>query len=438
MKVTPPTSANFNHFVGQLHTAIEESGWDVHSTTTVPRLLDGAAAHAAKSLLPLQYRQEHGIFFSGHEIATRAAGLAKGELAARATVFDPACGAGDLLLAAARHMPLGRTQLETILHWTRAIGGSDIHEEFVIAARMRLLLLARLRHMERRERTSAISLQPWMFAKVQCADYLENHRLGSDYSCIIANPPFGDALAPEDCSWSTGKTQLAAVFVDKILSRSNAGQHIIAILPDVLRSGTRYGRWRDQVSGYASTGNVISYGRFDEHTDVDVFLLDLHAQKTSKREASLWPCLSVKSEKGRLKDSFDVRIGPVVPHRHNGGPWVPYICVKSAPSFSEITVTKKRRFDGTLFTPPFVVIRRTSNPADEHRIIPTIVKGIEPIAVENHLIVIMPKKKGLAACRELYGELIDPAARKWLDTAIRCRHLTKSVLLEMPIRHVST
>ena len=48
-----------------------------------------------------------------------------------------------------------------------------------------------------------------------------------------------------------------------------------------------------------------------------------------------------------------------------------------------------------LIMPPFVVVNRTSSPRDRLRATATIIKGTEPVAVENHLIILSPKKGGL-------------------------------------------
>ncbi|MGT0244505.1 N-6 DNA methylase [Burkholderia pyrrocinia] len=440
MKISSQTSALFDKFVGQLHAAIEQPITADHIHSTTHRLLDGAATEAAQTLLPLNYRQQYGIFFSGHEIAALAATQLGSEWTSGKTIFDPACGAGDLLLAAARQMPLKKNIIETIRSWTQSIGGCDIHNEFVEATRARLLLLAKSRHADRGDSFKAISLESWMFEKIECLDYLKNDASGSDYSRIIANPPFGNTKAPDDCSWSTGQTQLAAVFLDTIIKRSQPEQHIVAILPDVLRSGTRYDRWRNKVCTHSSRINVLPYGRFDDQTDVDVFLLNIKiTDKPNDDDTKIsWPSfqngISNNETQSLLRDKYEVRIGSVVPHRLTGrGKWAAYLCVKSAPPFSETTPKNKLRFEGTLFKPPFLVIRRTSNPVDTHRIIPTIVTGEQPVAVENHLIAIFPKSNELSSCLALYRQLVSHRSREWLDNAIRCRHITKRILLNLPI-----
>ncbi|RQV10616.1 hypothetical protein DF039_26750 [Burkholderia cenocepacia] len=439
MKISSQPSALFDKFVGQLYAAIEQPINADHIQGSAHRLLDGAAAEAAQTLLPLNYRQQYGIFFSGHEIAVRAATQFGSTWDTGQTIFDPACGAGDLLLAAARQMPLKKNIIETIRSWTLRIGGCDIHSKFVEATRARLLLLAKNRHIDRGDSFKPTPLESWMFEKIECADYLENDTFGRSYSYIIANPPFGNTKAPDDCSWSTGQTQLAAVFLDTIIKRAQPDQHIVAILPDVLRSGTRYDRWRTKICTHASRINVLPYGRFDDQTDVDVFLLDIKVKNKPDDvdTKNSWPLFQINNNneaQNLLRDKYDVRIGSVVPHRLTGrGKWAAYLCVKSAPPFSETTPQKKLRFEGALFNPPFLVIRRTSNPADTHRIIPTVVTGEHPVAVENHLIAIFPKSNELSSCLALYRQLVSHQSREWLDNAIRCRHITKRVLLNLPI-----
>ncbi|MDI7120349.1 SAM-dependent DNA methyltransferase, partial [Escherichia coli] len=48
--------------------------------------------------------------------------------------------------------------------------------------------------------------------------------------------------------------------------------NISAILPDVLRSGSRYHHFRDFISSEMKATCEI-YGRFNSQTDVDVFIL---------------------------------------------------------------------------------------------------------------------------------------------------------------------
>jgi hypothetical protein len=101
--------------------------------------LDGGAQGALRSLVDGHKLREHGAFFTGSRLSRRAIGLMASTLSRRSVVLDPACGAGDLLLAAARALPATK-DAETVLDaWSRQIHGRDLRSSFVEAARLRLL-----------------------------------------------------------------------------------------------------------------------------------------------------------------------------------------------------------------------------------------------------------------------------------------------------------
>ena len=58
--------------------------------------------------------------------------------------------------------------------------------------------------------------------------------------------------------------------------------------------------------------------------------------------------------------------------------------------------------------------------------------GTDPVAVENHLIVLLPKNGDVQTCRELVHRLRFAKTDAWLDSRLRCRHLTTGALAEMP------
>src|SRR6266702_3142056 len=67
--------------------------------------------------------------------------LAK-KLPSATQVVDPACGAGDLLVACARYFPLKADLTETLREWGGRLAGFDVNSAFVEATRYRLALLA--------------------------------------------------------------------------------------------------------------------------------------------------------------------------------------------------------------------------------------------------------------------------------------------------------
>ncbi|MCM2496033.1 SAM-dependent methyltransferase [Burkholderia glumae] len=399
-------------------------------------LLDGEAGRAVERLIDRETRARHGIFFSGHVLAERAATYLKEQIASGHAVYDPTCGAGDLLIQAAKMMPIRSSVHETLQDWGARLYGTDLHEVFVETARRRLTLLALYRHGSSQATVSLVNGLRNYFPGLRVGDYLSSDCRPPAPCCYLMNPPFVTELAPGWVTWSTGRIQMAGAFLELAIRNALPGEHISAILPDVLRSGTRYARWRDAIAALAEVSLVEPYGRFDSATDVDVFVVHIVKPEGSGHQCARWPSIKRKALPARvpLSNLASVSVGAVVPHRHgNRGPWRCYLAVANAPAFGETTVRLKRRFSGTVVTPPFLVVRRTSNPSDKDRLITTIVVGDEPVAVENHLIVIKPHGESVAECRKIAKALSDTAARQWLDETIRCRHLTTKVLKDIPL-----
>jgi hypothetical protein len=62
------------------------------------------------------------------------------------------------------------------------------------------------------------------------------------------------------CSWAGGRISEAARFIVRALEMAPANARLLAILPDVLRSGSFQHRWRERVSDLASVESVERYG----------------------------------------------------------------------------------------------------------------------------------------------------------------------------------
>lgn len=137
-------------------------------------------------------------------------------------------------------------------------------------------------------------------------------------------------------------------------------------------------------------------------------------------------------------DVFDVKVGPVVPFRDpKKGKYYLYIEPSNVRAWGEITPKKVfRRFNRTVYDPPFVVVRRTSGPSDKIRAVASIIKGKRALAVENHLLILKPKNGGIKLCRSAKKTLKTQAATNWLNKKIRCRHLTVESIMSMPWRVV--
>ncbi len=90
------------------------------------------------------------------------------------------------------------------------------------------------------------------------------------------------------------------------------------------------------------------------------------------------------------------------------------------------------RFAGTTYKPPFVAIRRTSKADYQVRCIGTLVTGSTPIAVENHLLIALPKDKKVGTCQRLLEVVKRDATSAWMNERIRCRHLTVGSVGDLP------
>src|SRR5205823_3447091 len=105
--------------------------------------LDGRASRELIASVPLGERRRAGTFFTG--VALRKQAVTRWATNGQGPVVDPACGAGDLLLAAAWHLPVERSLSATIRSWGKRLAGCDLHRDFIELTRARLVLLASFR-----------------------------------------------------------------------------------------------------------------------------------------------------------------------------------------------------------------------------------------------------------------------------------------------------
>jgi hypothetical protein len=392
--------------------------------------LNGQASLELRQAIPLKTRRRFGAFFTGSDLATRLISRSS-KLDGRSIIHDPSLGMGDLLLAAARQLPLGRTLNETLNRWGHQLTGTDIHPEFVEGAKARLVILAQQRHGLRSLGLTSITE---FFPGIRVADGLAQHKLFKQATHLALNPPFGLTAAPDGCKWAGGRITAAANFVITALERAKPGAELVAILPDVLRSGSFTEHWRMRVEELAAVKLVEPYGIFDESADVDVFILRLKRRsKNSAAKSVQWTSGPTRTGT-TIGDYFDVHVGRVVPHRDpEKGKWHPYIHARSVPTWEIMREFKlSRQYEGKVYKPPFVVIRRTSRPGHQYRAAATVVAGKKSVAVENHLIVCEPKAKTLKMCNKLMTQLQTATVNKFLDDRIRCRHLTVGAVAAIP------
>ena len=393
--------------------------------------LDGEPGQILRREKDYSRLRQQGAFFTGAKLAAKLANSTVTGLDSGHVYYDPTCGAGDLLLAIAKKLPIADTLEETLANWGLCISGCDISPYFVRLAKARLVLLAAKRCRVRPHEES-VSLSS-VFPNIVEADFLADSLRVRLANVVLMNPPFGYTRASVECQWAKGRVNAAAIFAERAIKESREGTRIAAILPDVLRSGSRYERWRVAINGLGTVHSERPLGLFGRWADVDVYLLDFLRVVDNEQEA---PRVSTANSKrpGGIGKRFAVHVGSVVPHRDKQeGPEIRYIHARSLPAWGECThIAEHRKFSGRLFEPPFVAVRRTSRPGDSKRAIATLVLGSESVAVENHLIVLLPRDGGAQACRELMVRLRSNRTDNWINSKLRCRHLTTGVLADMP------
>lgn len=396
--------------------------------------LDGQAGEELRQRVSIQKRRKNGAFFTGSKLAETLSKNFNPKYKKSIKFFDPACGAGDLLLSCSKLLPIETTLKNTIDLWSKHLFGYDLYSEFVNTTKTRLLLAAIQRGVIVEGNLENILQKS--FPGIEVKDTLKEISSFKNCNRVVINPPYNYVKANKDCSWATGRVTKAAIFLETIINNLNAGSEIIAILPDVLRTGERYKKWRKLIAQNCVIEKIKIIGKFDRWADVDVFILKLKIINPIKINDSYssWNKLKhIKSD--RVSDFFDVNVGAVVPYRDiEHGKEYSYLYPQNAIRWKTITFIKeKRKFKGRVFDPPFIVVRRTSRPEDEFRAVGTIVKSKKPIAVENHLLVLSPKNKTVKSCKHLLKVLKKPETNTWLNKRIRCRHLTVSAMQEMPI-----
>lgn len=305
-------------------------------------------------------------------------------------IYDPTCGAGDLLLQVASRLPLAETLEKTLSAWGERLAGTDIHDSFVQTTRLRLALLAFQRGAKTTAKTRLAIAS--FFPMIRAANALSSNPLYGTADLIITNPPFSLRHTPKHCKWASGAVTAAALFIDQAIKSAKPGASVHAILPDVLRSGSRYHHWRSFVSAQCALLAITPFGQFKPSVDVDVFITHLRKGDLDAPRAEWCPKV-VAGEHTVLSQYFRISVGPLVPYRDKQtGPLRAYLHAQSLPRWERLNeICDRRRYSGRVTMPPFVVIRRTSRPGDAHRAVAIVVTGRKPIAVENHLIVCKPK-----------------------------------------------
>jgi hypothetical protein len=419
---------NISPYVEKLRALALEKSKSDDWTTRCQHALNGQANIELRNTINIDVRRQFGVFFTSADLATKLLTLSVTDKTRY--FYDPTCGMGDLLLAAAAQLPLDVTVAKTMRSWGKQLAGTDLHKEFIDAAKIRLALLARQRHGAS---SSSFNEDVDYFPNICVGNGLKESGYFAKANCILLNPPFGSIVAPPDCEWASGRITEAASFTMEIAKKVRKGTEILAILPDVLRSGSFSFHWRKALSTLTEIRTVHSHGIFDQIADVDVFLLRL-VKRNRVVDTDTWSWPTQPRTASTIADKFTVNVGPVVPHRDKKeGNVYDYIHARSVPPWGIMEKFPEQiKFTGRLHLPPFVVIRRTSRPEQEYRAVATLIKGTAPVAVENHLIICTPQDGTLASCERLIKKLRTETTNKYLNLRIRCRHLTVTSIRDIP------
>jgi len=381
-----------------------------------------------RDLLSIDEMRAIGSFFTGQELSKKAILSFDLPFNDQSVIIDPTCGTGNLLIECSRNLKVSSSLSKTLLAWGKTLRGYDLYESFIDATKLRLILEALSRGAQK-DCSLEQALSKLTNIQVRDTMSITANEL-SDVTHAIMNPPFSSWDSPQTHYWKKGKVNAAGVVFDHYIRNLPTGCNISAILPDVLRSGSRYEQWREFVSGHMQ-GSTSIEGRFNQHTDVDVFILN--GTVTTKGQPIHW--FEKTDSKQIISDLYDVRVGPLVAYRDPQiGNDHPYVHSKNTAPWETIdTFPEKRKYSGRVISPPFVAIRRTSSPTDKYRALASIIVGQRPVAVENHLIVVSPKDCSLVSCEKLLKLLKNNNTNDFLNNRIRCRHLTVGVVKSIPV-----
>lgn len=388
----------------------------------------------ALSKLTQTQRKNFGVFFTPFELA-EIASKKFNYTEDNGTVLDPACGTGNLLLKVAEKLPSKSTTQETLKDWNQKLHGLDINDEFIEIAKKKIVKLAISRSTT--VTTATLSELSNLLTNIRRGDFLVEHKsyIGT-IDNVFMNPPFCPINTPNNISWSSGKSNAAATFMDISIKILPQNGKLVAILPDVLKSGSRYERWRAAMSEELDY-DTDDFGSFEKDVQIDVFFLN--GVKSKNNDTRENKHATTEMNASTLSNSFEVCVGPVVPHRDKAtGINAPFAHAKILPAWTVVNQLSERiTHSGKKISTPFIAIRRTSSPRDKYRIVGSIVNCQEAVAVENHIIVLRPLDGKLSTCKKMLNHLKSKEINDYINSNIRCRHLTVKVVKLLPTHGIS-
>lgn len=370
-------------------------------------------------------RREHGIFFSGKDWARIL--VSQVDTGRWSRFIDPSVGNGDLLVEVCLALPLGESPVQTLEQWSARLAAIDLRLSFLRIAWNRVQSIAFQRHGQKLPEGHSMAL-PKSFKHGDALQIDLELRPGD---CLLMNPPYQRVQLPVNSELGRGKRSAAALHLERMLKISPVGVGVVALVPDVMRSGTLYSEFRKALRSHVDLKRFAAFGNFGAHADVDVAVIVGITSDGSLPKAEVDPgdCHRVT-----VGDFFEVSVGPVVPHRNpETGRTLPYLTPHNSPAWEEMERPSERaKFAATAKRGPLVLVRRTSSPSDRERARATIVNYGGEMLVENHLLICTPKDGKIDTCRRLARSLSDPRTSAWLNEQIRCRHLTVASVSRLP------
>ena len=362
-------------------------------------------------------RREGGVFFSGERWADLLTDNSEQHVYRRA--IDPSCGTGDLLISVARRQA-GLHQ-STVPPVQLRLAGLELERAFSAIARSRMKALNAF--------LSVHNAGLKFTSHIRSVDSLSIRWGLRDGDLVLMNPPYHRQIAPKWSTLSQSTVSSAAIFVEEALRQMPIDTGLVALVPDVIRSGSSYRRLRQLISDTSSVLAFDPIGRFSNEANVDVAVLSI------RKGAGTFMAAPTHQALPTVGSSFDVRVGPVVPHRsRSGGRPLPFAHAGSIKAWEVLEQPgEEASYACSPIDGPVVLIRRTSSPSDAIRARASVVTSKLPIHVENHLIVCRPHSGGVTQCVALMENLRDPRTTALLNRVIRCRHLTTSSIASLPI-----
>ena len=389
------------------------------------------ACHSCTEDIPQARRAKLGAYFTPNELSECVIGARQARAMVSGVVLDPACGTGNLLVRVSEFLPVSDCLRTTLGQWGEQLAGLDVEPLFVEACKLQLGISAILRGATS---FSRIPDPRKMFPNIRRGSALKETSLYATADSIVANPPFARRVVPKHTRWGSGLSSVAPLFVDQMVEKCTPSTKMYLILPEVLRTGVRYRRWRSFVSQDCRIEQVEPCGQFAPNVDIDVFFLKLVRRMAQANPQPDWVRAGNTSWM-LVNDLFSVSVGPLVDYRSpKEGPYRPFVEAKTTAAWERIhNPPGRRRFRGTIVQPPFVVVRRTSRPSHPFRAVGSIITGEKSVAVENHLIICRPYSGTLRDCRMLLNSLKCEKTNDWINLRSRCRHLSVGLLKRLPM-----